>query len=205
MNGLEIKRPRELLFSLFPDLSAHTFAELKGRERYESFRFYAYSNSKDTHRCANRTSVTTVNLKGAKDSQICCGMCGSTNADTLLSHSCIPVSVTFFCSDKNCLDQYRYCAINYHDLTYGIPHLWKVYAQNNPRLYRSYDEDINPSCAYCNEKDESIVVYHPLMLSWFQHNAFCRNSTCCKQYIFFVENIPRIPHVFELMYTSLPS
>jgi hypothetical protein len=191
-------RPRPLLSSLFPDLSAHSCShQLKGKKLYQSFRFYAYGNSKSTERNARRKTVTSDD---ETNSAVFCGMCGSKEVKTLIQHSCISTNrgVTFFCRDKDCFDQYRYCAINYYDLTYGIPELWEVEAGKNSRLYRGApDKSTKLRCAYCNEDDENVVVYHPLILSWFQHNVFCKNSTCCKQYISFVENIPRIPFVFE--------
>jgi hypothetical protein len=190
-----VKRPRPMLASLFPDLSAHKASKLKGKEIYETYRFYAYGNSEDTERFCNRV---LQNKEKYDYDLVFCGMCGCTDKKVLQKHLCFPNLVTFFCKDQDCFDKYKYCAVNYYDLTYGIPYLWKMYAKKNQRLYRSVpdDESAKPKCAYCNESNEN-VVYHPLILSWFQHNSFCKNSTCCKRYIYFVENVPRIPFVFD--------
>jgi hypothetical protein len=197
-----LRCPRPLLPSLFPDLTAHQCSyKLKGKEHYEHYRFYAYGDSKNTVRNGSRGLVKAKEIyQSWSCSMIFCSMCGSRDAKTLRQHSCLSTNngLSFFCQDTDCMERYRYCAFNYYDLSYGIPYLWKVEARRNPRLYHPVpDDNTKPRCAYCNECDENIVVYHPLILSWFQHNAFCKNSICCKQYISFVENVPRIPFVFE--------
>jgi hypothetical protein len=198
-------KPRPLLSSLFPDLAAHSCShKLKGKELYQSFSFYAYGNSNSTERTGRRVlpkwPSTSDDVNETSD-EVFCGMCGCKDIKKLMQHSCIPRTrqrVTFFCGDKDCFDQYRYCAINYYDLTYGIPRLWEDEARKNSRLYCAAPDKLTKlRCAYCNEGDENVVVYHPLILSWYQHNVFCKNSTCCKRYVSFVEDVPRIPFVFE--------
>ena len=92
-----------------------------------------------------------------------CAMCGALNeADYLVSHTCIPNQITYFCCNDKCFDRYQYCAYKLFDLTFGVPYLWRSQMSESGDLWRSRQQmrgsDEHYKCAYCGVTSENVVV-----------------------------------------------
>jgi len=94
-----------------------------------------------------------------------------------------------FCKKGDCYTKYNaYVYRDTYDMSYGVPVAVMTEDQR-----REIADDIVKKCAYCGAESSVSVTKNWRLGAQYNHNTFCRNDSCCRQYISFMDNFDRIP------------
>ena len=146
-------------------------------------------------------AATAVEIK----SSLQCWFCG--NIKDIQHHENVYDSVGSwgdFCRVGGCFKKYQaYVGDNCVNLTHGVPvkYFQKAAAatgRQSSRYLRPLPKKTPKGdlvCAYCGTKSSEVILNVGLERE-YKHGNFCQNNRCCREYVYYVDNIKRIPHAF---------
>jgi hypothetical protein len=106
-----------------------------------------------------------------------------------------------FCkSGTGCLGKYhRFVSSGYTDLSYGVPFAYSKVTPETQRKVPKRKAGTNGqlpdlTCDYCGKCGPDVMTNTSLPAKAYKHADFCKNKTCCRNYVVYVQNVTRIPH-----------
>jgi hypothetical protein len=108
-----------------------------------------------------------------------------------------------FCKGTDCLEKYAdFAHSGGKNMTHGIPVCYAKTGKTlrEPAVHEKSKRNgklLNLYCDYCGANNNKVITNTQLHPS-FKHGNFCMNYKCCRMYLEYVKNVPRVPYGFTV-------
>jgi hypothetical protein len=131
-----------------------------------------------------------------------CAFCGKTENIERIDDVANYIKFYDFCKGTDCLDHYAdFAHSGGKNMMHGIPVCYaktgKTLREPATRETTKRGKPRNLYCDYCGAHNNKVITNTQIHPS-FKHANFCMNITCCRRYLDYVQNVPRVPYGFTV-------